>query len=416
MQGRRPAKLVARSIVRGRWLVVAAWAAATVFVTLSLPTIREAQVGALGDLVPRNADAVDAELRSNELFRFPLLSRTLVVQRDPSGLSAMAQARAARRALALARRDYPGLRRIAFALPVTNALSDPPFARESSTTVVTYLFFRRDVGQGERQDLAQRLVDRRIAPAESGFAGVTGAVAARSQQAEVIADSLPAVELATLVLVALVVGIHFRSLGAPVVALSAVAVAYLCSIRLIAWLGQQAGVSVPSEVEPVIVVLLFGVVTDYSIFFLSRARHRFAESDDSLTASIRATSELLPIITVAGLTVAGASASLIVAELGFFKAFGPGVAMAVLIGLLVALTLVPALIAIGGRTLFWPRRPLLASEQSSAGERCDPRTRTRRVTPPCGLRPSDPGSSPPRPCSPSSPPHPACCDLNWATR
>jgi RND superfamily putative drug exporter len=362
MHRRGPAELLATAVVRGRWLVVAGWLAAAVFVTVSLPTIREAQVGALGDLVPRNADAVDAELRSSELFRFPLLSRTLVVQRDPDGLSAAAQARAARRALALARDEYPGLRRVAFALPVTNAVGAPPFARERSTSVVTYLFFRPEVGQDDREALAQRLIDRRIAPVENGFAGVTGAVAARSQQAEVISESLPVVELATLVLVAFVVALHFRSLGAPVVSLTAVAVAYLCSIRVIAWVGKQAGVSVPSEVEPVIVVLLFGVVTDYSIFFLSRARRGLAETGDSHAAVTQATRELLPIITTAGLAVVGASASLIVADLGFFKAFGPGIAMAVLIGLVVALTLVPALIAIGGRGLFWPRRPLPATE------------------------------------------------------
>jgi hypothetical protein len=81
--------------------------------------------------VPRNADAVDAELQSNELFRFPLLGRTLVVQRDPDGLSAPAQARAARRALT--RDEYPGLRGVAFALPVTNAAAFALHATVAST-------------------------------------------------------------------------------------------------------------------------------------------------------------------------------------------------------------------------------------------------------------------------------------------
>src|SRR3712207_679374 len=125
---------VARGIVKARFAVVVLWVGAAAAVTAALPTIEEAQVGALGDLVPGEADAIEAELRSKELFGFPLLSRTLVVQRDPDGMSAGEQARVACRAIALNRGDYPGLRGIGGALPVSNVLGGPPFARERSTT------------------------------------------------------------------------------------------------------------------------------------------------------------------------------------------------------------------------------------------------------------------------------------------
>jgi RND superfamily putative drug exporter len=359
---------VADALVRGRWLVVAFWLAVAGYVAFALPTLREAQVGALGDLVPRGAEAIEAELRSSELFRFPLLSRTLVVQRNPDGLSAREHARIGRRAVALNTHEYPGLRRVAGALPVTNVLGKPPFSRERSTTAITYLLFRPDVDRDARHRLAERLIERRIEPGYEGFAGVTGAAAARQQQLEVITDALPLVELLTIVLVALVVGIHFRAIGAPLVTLAAVGVAYFTAIRLIAWIGQQAGISVPSELEPVIVVLLFGVITDYSIFFLSRVRRRLADGEHARDAATRGTADLLPIIVTAGLTVAGATASLLVADLGFFKAFGPGVAMAVLVGLAVAVTLIPALLAIGGHAVFWPRRPGVELARDDAAE------------------------------------------------
>ena len=349
--------LAASLIVRFRFAVIAFWIAAAVAVTLTLPTIREAQVGALGDLVPHDAAALDAELRSSELFRFPLLSRTLVVQRDADGLSATELARSARRAFELNRGDYPELRRVGGALPVSNVLGKPPFSRERSTTAITYLFFAPDVSPDDREILANRLIERRIEPHYDGFVGVTGASSARSAQAEEIERALPLVELGTVLLVALVVGLYFRAVGAPLATLLAVAIAYLVSIRLIAYIGQRIGVSVPSEVEPVIVVLLFGIVTDYSIFFLSRMRRRLAAGEEPQLAAMQGTAELLPIIVTAGITVVSASAALVVAKLGFFQAFGPGTAMAVLIGLLVAVTLIPAVLAVAGRALFWPRRP-----------------------------------------------------------
>ncbi|HET8757540.1 MAG TPA: hypothetical protein VFM58_16090, partial [Solirubrobacteraceae bacterium] len=90
---------VGRLAVALRWPIVAFWVVAAVATTVLLPSIEESQNGALGDLVPNDAAAIDAELRSATLFGFPLLSRTIVVQRDPDGLPVAAQAATVRRAL-----------------------------------------------------------------------------------------------------------------------------------------------------------------------------------------------------------------------------------------------------------------------------------------------------------------------------
>lgn len=359
------AGLLAWLIVKLRWLVAAAWIAGAIVATVQLPSIGEAQVGALGDLVPNDAAAIEAEIRSAREFAFPLLSRTVLVQRDPDGLSPLEQARVVRRAAGINRREYPGLRQIAGALPFSNTLGRPPFSRESSTTALTYLFFRAGTHQRDRTRLARRLVDRRVEPRFDGYAGVTGAVPARVARTDLISDRLPLIELATVLLVAAIVGLHFRGLGAPLVALTAVAVAYLISGRAVAAIGREAGFSVPREVEPVIVVLLFGVVTDYSIFFLSRIRRRLDDGEERRAAAAAGSAELLPIIFTAGVTVTVAAGSLIVAELGFFETFGPGMALSLLVGTLVAITFVPALLAIGGRRVFWPRR--LAGEERGTG-------------------------------------------------
>ena len=366
----------ASAVLRLRYAIVVAWVAAAVAATLLLPSIEEAQTGSLGDLVANDGDAVRAEQRSADLFGFPLLSRTVVVQRDPDGLSAAAQARVVRRAVALNRGEYPGLTGVAGALTATNALGRPPFSRESSTTALTYLFFPGDIGHVGRTGLARRLVDRHISEPGDGYAGVTGAVPARARQVAAIEDALPLVELATLLVVALAMGLHFRAPGAPLLNLAAVAVAYLVTVRVMVVVGAFAGINVPSEVEPIVVVLLFGVVTDYSIFFLSRFRRHLGRGTSSMVAAERATTELLPTILTAGLTVVGAAASLMVARLGFFQAFGPGMALAVLVGLAASITFVPAALAIAGQRLFWPRRP--ANDAAADAEPYDSLTTRRR--------------------------------------
>ncbi len=354
----------ARAVVRLRYVIVAFWTCAAFGAAFFLPTIREAQVDSLGDLVPNEAAAIDAERRASELFGFPLLSRTVIVQRDPDGLSLAAQRDVIARVVSLNRKELPGLTGIAGAYAAVNSFGKPPFSKERSTTAISYLFFPPDIGQGGRRSLAQRLIERHIAEPADGTVGITGAVPARVAQADAILAALPLVELVTAALVALAMALHFRALGAPLVNLFAVGIAYLVSIRLVAYVGSRIGVSVPSEVEPVIVVLLFGVVTDYSIFFFSRFRHRMAAGDDRREGAERTTAELLPIITTAGLTIIGGSAALVIAELGFLQAFGPGMALSVAVGLLVSITFVPAFLAIAGPRLFWPGRSRRVDERA----------------------------------------------------
>ena len=348
----------AAAVVRARVAVVIAWVLAAGAVTLLLPNIREAQVGALGDLVPAGAEAIETEKRAAELFALPVLSRTLVVVRDPDGLSAADQARIAERLVALNRGVLPALGATR-GFAVSNVIGEPPVVRERATTVLVPLLFSPEVGQSGRTGAAERLADQELRPVlgPDPFIGVTGALPARDAQAEVIADRLPLVELATLLFVLAAVGWYFRSLLAPVVNLVAVALAYLVSIRIVAVVGEAVGVSVPSEVEPVIVALLFGVVTDYSLFFLSRFRRRLGEGEDPVAAARRTTRELLPIILACGLAVVAATSALLVADLGFLRAFGPGMGMAVLVGLAVAVTFIPASLALLGGRLFWPSPP-----------------------------------------------------------
>lgn len=351
----RPARAFARGVVSLRWLVLAFWVTAAVVLTLTLPNLHEAQSGALGDLVPKDAKAIDAEIRSYELFAFPLLSRTILVQRAEEGLTSADQQRLARLTLQINERETPGLRGIAGGVGLSNVIGEPPLLRERSTTALTYLFFDPRVGRDDQRRTIERLIATQYDPDE--VVGVTGPVPARAAQADVVQERLRLVELGTILLVAFAVGLHFRSIGAPLLTLAAVATSYLVAIRVMAWLGRELGVSVPSEVEPVMVVLLFGIVTDYSIFFLSRFKAKLGDGLPRLRAATDASAEMLPTIVTAGLTIVLASAALLVAQVGFLQAFGPGLAIAVLVGLLVTVTLVPALIAITGERLFWPARP-----------------------------------------------------------
>jgi RND superfamily putative drug exporter len=342
----------ARVIVAARFPIIVAWIATAVAMVLFLPTLREAQTGALGQLVPADSRALEAEKLSAERFRFPLASRTTVVERNADGLGAGRVEATARLIADVNEHRLPAVR-AAGAYGVANSIPGLSFARERHTTAVSSLLFDLDLNQNERVAAAHRYVDTLAAPTQS-FVGVTGAIPARAEQAELIEARLPLIELVTVALIAVIVGVYLRSLLAPLVTLLTVALAYIVSVRFVAGVGKTAGISVPPEVEPIMVALLFGVVTDYGLFYMSRFRGRLRAGRPARDAAREIAAELTPLIVVCGLSVAVGSAALAIADLGFLRAFGPGMAVAVLVGLIVTVTFMPAMLASLGGALLWP--------------------------------------------------------------
>ena len=123
-------------------------------------------------------------------------------------------------------------------------------------------------------------------------------------------------------------------------------------------------------------MLLLGVVTDYAVFFLHGFRERLAAGEERLEAAERATAEYLPIVVTAGLIVAGGTLALVAGQLDFFRAFGPGMALTVAISLLVAITFVPATLAILGRASSGRGRASRRSRRR-AGRPASPASRRR---------------------------------------
>jgi putative drug exporter of the RND superfamily len=350
-------RAAAWTIVALRWPILIAWAAAAIAVLVYLPSLEEAgeETSLLG-LVPEDAEAIETGIRLTELFEVPVITHTHVVQRDPEGLSEEAVRRAGERADAIADQADPELEEIRFALPLVNAQGLVPSSREDGTTLVTYVFYDpNETGIFDQEELTKRFAEKHFAAPDDALVGVTGAAPARVEEWRVIERGLPWVTLATILLIALVLGVHFRSPVAPVVALLAAGIAYVVALHSVAWLGQWLGVTIPRDAEPILVVLLLGVVTDYAVFFLHGLREQLDAGEPKLEAAREATAQYLPIVVTAGLIVAGGTASLMAGELEFFRAFGPGMALTVLVSLAIAVTLVPALMAILGQRAFWPR-------------------------------------------------------------
>jgi RND superfamily putative drug exporter len=224
--------------------------------------------------------------------------------------------------------------------------------REERTTALTYLFMQDDLSLVRRRETAEGYGSRLLRAEPGTTVGATGAGPARLAQFAEIEDVLPLIEAATVAVIMLVVAVYFRSVGAPLVTLLTAAAAYIVAVRVLAGTGDILGFSVPQEIEPLLVVLLLGLVTDYTIFFLSEGRRRLLRGEARLEAARRATARMTPIVFTAGILVAGGTLALLAGKLEFFNAFGPGLALSAFIVTIVSITLVPAILAIAGPWLF----------------------------------------------------------------
>ena len=359
--GRRFSAGVARAVVWLRFLIVPAWIAGVVFAGLHLPSAFESETGGPGSLLPTSSRAIEVEKNAIETFGTPLLSRTIVVAHRPQGFDAPALAASGRYITATDRREGKASIRAVPLLDAPGLLA----AHKSATTFVVYLYVRPSLGESESQDIAEEFASGLQSASGASEVKVTGALPATRAETSIAKSHLLWVEVATVALVLGILGFYFGSIGVPLLALATVGIAYLGVDRVLGWVAQRYGLSISSEVEPVIVALLFGILTDYLVFFVSGYRRRLRAGTESLRAVTEVTAELLPVISTAALMIAGATMTLLISGVPFLEAFGPAMAIAVIIAAAAALTLVPAALAILGRGLLWPRQPKL--EEQPAG-------------------------------------------------
>lgn len=337
-----------------RWPIIGIWAVICVLAILYPPASDLDSDGGAEALMSAEGEAFRTETRDMEIFGFPLFSRTVVVQRDPNGLSPYVQIESVLDAIAV-NQSAPSPPLLG-ALPLPNAVKLGVGQDERGTTVLTYLFMDPRVGFGEQHTHSRWYAHEHLEREEDHVIGVAGSIPARAQQAYILGLHIHQLEILTLVAIFCLVGLAFRSIVVPFLALATSGVAVIVTMWLVTALADVLGVSAPAELQPVLVALLLGVVTDYTIFYVTGFGAVIGRGVDNKHAGVTsAVATYTPIIVAAGVTVAAGTLSLLVAESVFYTAFGPAMAVTISVGLVVAITLIPAVVAVLGKKVFWPR-------------------------------------------------------------
>ena len=170
-----------------------------------------------------------------------------------------------------------------------------------------------------------------------------------------------------MLLVLVLLGAIYRSVLVALTPLIVVFFAYTIAQGFI-YLLAKSGATVSSNSTSILIVLMFGVGTDYCLLLVSRLREELRRTEDKHAAMQQALSRSGPAILASGLTVTLAMLVLVFADSRNTSTLGPVAAIGVASALLAGLTLLPSLLTIFGRRGFWPRRHTVAYDPEHAAE------------------------------------------------
>ena len=157
----------------------------------------------------------------------------------------------------------------------------------------------------------------------------------------------------TIILLLAATGLFFRSVLTPFITLGTIGLALGISQIFIVVVGLFVA-KVDFTVPTILLTILIGVGTDYSVFVLARYREervRGATVQEAVGTSVTWAGES---ITTSGATVIVSFLALAAIPVVYLKTIGYVVGLGVLVALLVALTLVPAVVSVVGGRTFWP--------------------------------------------------------------
>ncbi len=184
--------------------------------------------------------------------------------------------------------------------------------------------------------------------------GLTGNASIQVDTTNAYGNAETIITIATVVAIMALLGIIFRSVVIAVLPIIVIGIVHQVTAGVTAWLAELFKFQVGSVLAPLLVVVLFGIGTDYIVFILFRYRARLRTGEPHTDALEFACSVVGKVVASSALTVMGAFGALFVAKLGSLQTLAPGLLVAVAAMLITALTLIPALFTVIGEALFWP--------------------------------------------------------------
>jgi RND superfamily putative drug exporter len=333
-----------------KWIVLGFWLVTFVVSALFFaPKLVDEQNNEASSWLPASAESTRA-LEKLEPFQDPNTIPTLVVYEKKGGLDEADVAAAKADAAEFARIDgVDG--EVVGPLPSEDG--------EALQTLVSFNFGTE--GWNKMPDIADDL--RGIADHD----GVDVYVAGMGGQAADAAEAFGGIDtrLLGLTMLAVIVILLFtyRSPILWILPILSAFVSLMTAQTLIYFLARYADVTVNGQSYAILTILVIGAGTDYALLLVARYREELRRHEDRHEAMAFALHRAAPAILASAATVAIGMMCLLFAEMNSTAGLGPVAAAGIAVTFIVMVTLLPALLVICGRWIFWPKRPTFSSQE-----------------------------------------------------
>ncbi|MEV0800788.1 MMPL family transporter [Kribbella sp. NPDC050281] len=348
-----------RLVVRARWWVIAAWIVAAVVIAMTAPALQSTQDQS--EFLPGHYESVKALAVQQAAFpERGEIGAIVVFDREDGGeLTEDDQAKVSSIAEQLNTKGYDNLG-TATATPATD------------NGLVQAIFVQVKPGKNAFDPAAiedARSLRADLEPLVEGTglrSGVTGPAAQSLDSQEASEQALVVVSVVTLLLIVVLLALIFRSVIACALPIVTVALVGTTATGLIAVANEAFDLKADSSISVILFIVLFGIGTDYILFFLFRYREALRLGFDGRGAVSHAVERAGEAIASAGGAVIIAFMAMVLSSLSIFRSIGPALAIAVALAVLAALTLVPAVVAVlGPRVISWPSKKWMVDPEAT---------------------------------------------------
>ena len=166
----------------------------------------------------------------------------------------------------------------------------------------------------------------------------------------------------TLIVVAIILIVVYRSPILWIIPLFTAGTALGLATMVVYYLAKADIIDLNGQTQGILDVLVLGAATDYALLLISRYREELHHHESRYEAMKIALRGVVEPIVASGSTVIAGLMVLLLSDLSSNRGLGPVGSIGIASAMLAALTLLPALLIVFGRWIFWPKVPKFDDE------------------------------------------------------
>lgn len=346
-----------KKILKHRWILLIIWIVITILFTVNQPNLKQV-INQKGEATISNSEQSQVATKMLDSMGVSKGKSLLLVFNNEKKLSDK-EMKDINKGIDKLNENKKNLKITSIIDPFnTPEAKDQLISKDKTTLIVTVSF---EKGKRDNQTV--------INDFEKAINGVkvehyiTGDLAINNDYVNNVAKGVDKSGIITIIFILAVLILLFRSVVTPIITLLAVGVSYLCSMGIIGVLVNKFDFPITSFTQMFVIVVLFGIGTDYHILLFNRFKEELSNGlslDEAVLTSFKTAGKT---IVFSGLTVFMGFASLSFVRFPVYRSAN-AVAIGIAVLLIEIMTLTPLLMRILGAKLFWPSKNTAGHKES----------------------------------------------------